>query len=65
MDKSGLSRCMAIGSRIITCMENKAPHQTYSFSVCIRFKLGDSAGERAKFRAAVQRCISYKPDSQC
>lgn len=45
MDKSGLSRCMAVGSRIITCIQTKAPHQTYNFSVCIRFKLGDSAGE--------------------
>ena len=53
---------MAVANRIITCMETKALHQTYNFSVCIRFKLGGSAGERAKFKAAAQRCISYKPD---
>lgn len=53
-------RWMVVGG-LLAC-RTKAPKENKNFGVHIGFKIGDSRDERAKFKAAAQRCISYKPD---
>lgn len=53
-------RWIVVGG-LLAC-RTKVLKENKNFGVHIKFKLGDSKGERAKFNAAAQRCISYKPD---